>query len=59
MLLIGCAGEPSTTVGDGLLRDHGGGGDRGTMRLLVIRPLARSVDPVFASAAAGGDPSVE
>jgi hypothetical protein len=29
------------------------------MRLLVIRPLARSVDPVFASAAAGDDPSVE
>ena len=59
MLLIGCAGQPSTTVGDGLLRDHGGGGDRGTMRLLVIRPLARSVDPVFASTTAGGDPSVE
>lgn len=59
MLLIGCAGDPSTTVGDGLLRDHGGGGDRSTMRLLVIRPLARSVDPVFASAETGGDPSAE
>lgn len=46
LLVIGPAGEPSASVGDGLLRDHGHGG--GTVRLLVIRPLARAVDPVFA-----------
>lgn len=51
MLVIGCAGEVSTTVGDGLLRDHDRGG-RATMRLLTIRPLARGTDPLFA---AGGD----
>ncbi|MBM4010528.1 MAG: hypothetical protein FJ286_03980 [Planctomycetes bacterium] len=45
MLLIGPAGAPSSSVGDGLLRDQGEGN---TVRLLVIRPLGRSLDPVFA-----------
>lgn len=47
-LVIGCAGEISTTVGDGLLRDADRGG-RPTMRLLTIRPLARGTDPLFAA----------
>lgn len=48
MLVIGCVGEVSTTVGDGLLRDPDRGG-RATMRLLTIRPLARGTDPLFAA----------
>jgi hypothetical protein len=47
MLVIGCAGDESATVGDGLLREHARG-DRATVRLLAIRPLARGVDPAFA-----------
>lgn len=50
MLLIGPAGEPSSSLGDGLLREQGEGG---TVRLLVLRPLGRSLDPVFAGAEAG------
>jgi hypothetical protein len=52
LLLVGCAGDPATTVGDGLLREHVEG-DHGTVRLIAIRPLARSVDPAFADATAG------
>lgn len=52
LLVIGCSGEVSTTVGDGLLRDHDRGG-RQTMRLLTIRPLARGIDPLFATDADG------
>lgn len=47
LLVLGCAGDDAATVGDGLLRDHGRG-DRATVRLLAIRPLAHGVDPVFA-----------
>ena len=54
LLLVGCAGDPATTVGDGLLREHVEG-DHGTLRLIAIRPLARSVDPAFADAATGND----
>lgn len=50
MLVVGCGGEPSTTVGDGLLRERGDR-DQGTARLIVIRPLARSIDPAFAEPA--------
>lgn len=46
LLVIGPAGAPSASVGDGLLREHSR--DGGTVRLLVIRPLARAVDPAFA-----------
>lgn len=46
LLLIGCGGEAATTVGDGLLRDHGDG-DHAPVRLIAIRPLARSTDPAF------------
>ena len=54
LLLVGCGGEPSATVGDGLLRDHGNG-DEGTVRLIAIRPLARSTDPAFAEPAPAAD----
>lgn len=53
LLVIGPAGDPSSSVGDGLLREPGHGG--GTVRLLVIRPLARAVDPVFATTAPPDD----
>jgi hypothetical protein len=48
VLIIGCAGEATSTVGDALLRDRAGGG----LRLLVLRPLATAVDPLFASSPA-------
>ena len=48
LLLVGCAGEQGATLGDALLRDHGG--TRSTMRLLAIRPLGPAVDPMFATA---------
>lgn len=54
ILLVGCAGDPATTVGDGLLREHDEGG-HGPVRLIAIRPLARSVDPAFAASDAAGD----
>lgn len=49
LLLVGCAGEAASTVGDGLLRDQG---DHGPVRLLVIRPLGRTTDPTFADTSA-------
>jgi hypothetical protein len=58
LLVIGCAGDPATTVGDGLLREHVER-DQGTVRLIAIRPLARSVDPAFADAATGSDDPAE
>ena len=48
LLLVGCAGEQGATLGDALLRDHGG--TRSTMRLLAIRALGPAVDPMFATA---------
>jgi len=47
LLVLGCAGEKAATLGDALLRDQGG--DRSTKRLVVIRPLGRAVDPLFAA----------
>jgi len=58
LLLVGCAGEPAATVGDGLLRDQGDG-EAGTVRLIVIRPLARSADPAFAASGTGSGDSSE
>lgn len=49
LLVLGCAGEKAATLGDALLRDQGG--DRSTKRLVVIRPLGRAVDPLFAAGA--------
>ena len=48
LLVVGCADEQGSTLGDALLRDHGG--NRSTMRLLAIRPLGPAVDPMFAAA---------
>jgi len=50
LLIVGCAGEAAASVGDGLLRDQDDG-DRGGVRLIAIRPLARSTDPAFAEPA--------
>lgn len=47
MLLVGCGGDGTATAGDCLLRDHDRGGDA-AVRLLAIRPLAETVDPLFA-----------
>lgn len=43
VLLIGCAGAPASSVGDTFLRGHGG------VRLVALRPLARTADPLFAA----------
>ena len=53
MLVIGPADADAdaTTVGDALLRDRAGGAAAG-VQLLVIRPLAAAVDPLFADPAA-------
>ncbi len=49
MLIVGCAGDDSASVGDCLLRDHDRG-DGTSIRLLAIRPLADTVDPLFSAA---------
>lgn len=46
MVVVGCTGEAASTVGDAFFRDRGE--QQGDLRLLVIRPLGRSVDPLFA-----------
>lgn len=51
MLLVGCAGDDAQSVGDALLRERDRD-ERATMRLLAIRPQARTNDPAFASPAA-------
>jgi hypothetical protein len=43
LLLIGSSGAPSSCVGDAFLRGQGG------VRLLAVRPLARTTDPLFAA----------
>lgn len=53
LLVLGCAGEKAATLGDALLRDQGG--DRSTRRLLMVRPLGRAVDPLFAAEAVADD----
>ncbi len=51
MLVVGSAGGETATVGDRLLRDHDRSGSAG-LRLLVIRPLAATIDPLFCTDAA-------
>lgn len=46
MLLVGSVGDESASVGDCLLRDHDRG-ERTSVRLVAIRPLADTVDPLF------------
>ncbi len=55
-LLVGCAGDGASTVGDAFFRDRSGG--QPTMRLLSIRPQGRAVDPLFAEDATGDDPAL-
>ncbi|MFM8635930.1 MAG: hypothetical protein ACKOEX_14170 [Planctomycetia bacterium] len=52
MLLVTCAGEAASSVGDAFCRDREAG-EIG-MRLVALRPLARTADPLFAPA----DPSI-
>jgi len=52
LLIVGCAGDPTSTIGDALLRDRVGG----SLRLLVLRPLEAAVDPLFASPPADLEP---
>lgn len=47
MLVVGCGGDDTASVGDCLLRDHDRG-ERTSVRLLAIRPLADAIDPLFA-----------
>lgn len=53
MLLVGHAGDETATVGDRLLRDHDRTDGNG-LRLMAIRPLAATLDPLFASDVAAG-----
>jgi len=53
MLVVGSAGDDATTAGGCLLRDRDGG-DCGDRQLVVLRPLADPVDPLF-TAANNGD----
>jgi hypothetical protein len=46
MLVVGCSGDDTASVGDCLLRDHDRG-ERTSVRLLAIRPLADTIDPLF------------
>ena len=48
-LIISCAGEPSSSIGDAFFRDPRGRHDG--CRLLVIRLLARTTDPMFSTMA--------
>lgn len=50
-LIISCVGEPSSSIGDAFFRDPRGRHDG--CRLLVIRMLTRTIDPMFAPAAGG------
>jgi len=56
MLVVGCAGDDSASVGDCLLRDHQRG-DRTNVRLIAIRPLADTVDPLFTAEASAREAS--
>lgn len=50
-LVVAGAGAPAATVGDAFFRDESG--PTAVHRLLVIRPLARALDPRFAAAGTG------
>lgn len=52
MLLVTCAGEPASNVGDAFCRDRAG--ESGGVRLVALRPLTRATDPIFAAT----DPSI-
>lgn len=47
MLILACGGDDTASAGDCLLRDHDRG-ERTSVRLLAIRPLADTIDPLFA-----------
>lgn len=53
LLLVGPAGDGASTVGDAFFRDRSAGAP--TMRLLAIRPQARTVDPLFAADATAAE----
>jgi hypothetical protein len=61
MVVIGCVGEPASSVGDAFFRDRTG--SRAGQRLLAIRPepLAQRIDPMFAAEDVDrdGDPGAE
>lgn len=50
-LLVVAGAGAAATLGEALLRDHGG--DRSTRRLVLVRPLGGAVDPIFSDPAAG------
>ena len=51
VVIISCAGQPSASIGDAFFRDPRGRHEG--CRLLVIRMLARTTDPMFSPAAGG------
>lgn len=58
LLLVGHAGDETATVGDRLLRDHDRSDGSG-LRLLAIRPLAATLDPLFGSDGEAGQATVD
>ena len=58
MLLVGHAGDETATVGDRLLRDHDRSDGNG-LRLMAIRPLAATLDPLFTADVAAGESTAD
>lgn len=54
MLLVTAAGEQAASVGDAFCRDRSGGS--AGMRLVALRPLARTKDPLFTADGEDADP---
>ena len=53
-LVVGCAGERASSIGDAFFRERFRGADN--VRLLAIRPRDRVIDPLFAPADHSADP---
>jgi hypothetical protein len=53
LVIVACCGPRGSTLGDALFRDAQGDGT--TLRLLAIRPRARTVDPMFGTPEAPAD----
>ena len=55
MVVVSCAGDEASTVGDAFFRDRDD--HDGAVRMLAIRPLSPAVDPMFATPDAAVDAS--
>lgn len=57
VVIVASCGPRGSTLGDALFRDQQGDGT--TMRLLAIRPRARTVDPMFGGQVSPGDATAD